>query len=209
VIGTRGKLFALLFALLALPPVVSALEARLWTHLLIQLPLLVVAGFALGADLRVRGTFVRTWLAAVPAGPLVALAISLGLYWMLPRSMDAALESAPRDVLKFLSVTFGVGVPLGLGWARLSSVSRGFLLGNLLSMLVVLGWLYTSAPVRVCNFYLEGDQALTGQCFYALAACLAAWWALRCFLPRAPEVQVSRAALTPPLRAGALPELFG
>jgi len=79
-------------------------------------------------------------------------------FWMLPRSLDAALA-----------------------WPRLPGVARGFVFGNLLSMLAVLGWLYLAAPVRVCNFYLTGDQSLTGKGLLLLAAAGGLYWLVSAF----------------------------
>ena len=44
-----------LFAILALPPVAEALESRVLTQALLQIPLLVAAGFCVGRSLPARG----------------------------------------------------------------------------------------------------------------------------------------------------------
>ena len=102
-------------------------------------------------------------------------------FWMLPRSLDAALADPFVDALKFLSVPALIGLPVALVWPRLPGVARGFVFGNLLSMLAVLGWLYLTAPVRVCNFYLIGDQSLTGKGLLLLAAAGGLYWLVSAF----------------------------
>ena len=155
-----------LLAALALPASARALEASLATHLLVQMPSIVLAG-ALAAPLfapvlRLRGH----------GGPGMVLATTVALFWMLPRSMDAAFESIWVDAAKFATLACLVGVPLRYSWCRISSVARGFVWANLVPMLVVLGWLYSSAPTRLCNFYLEGDQEKTGSLLLCLSAVL-------------------------------------
>ena len=181
-----------LLALLLAPWSLSALEARLFLHLLVQMPLLVIAGALLapvtprrGAKRDVAEAREQRALAhaAGSGGPGVALAVFVALFWMLPRSMDAALSSGEIEAAKLATLPLAVGLPLAHSWPRLGSVARGFLLGNLPPMLAVLSWLYTSAPTRVCSYYLSSDQARTGQAFAALAICVAVYLVVRAFRP--------------------------
>ena len=48
----------------------------------------------------------------------------------------------------------------------------------MISMLSVLGWLYSVAPVRLCTSYLQSDQEQLGRVLYVLAGVLALAWAL-------------------------------
>ncbi|WP_291729743.1 hypothetical protein [Leisingera sp. F5] len=137
-------------------------------HVLVQMPLLVLAGFLLGWDLHCR----RDW-----AGPLLLTALTVFLFWMLPRNVDWALTPA-GELAKYLSLPLLLGVPLRLSWPWLGPVLRGFLKANALSMLGVLGFLYTHAPVRICNSYLVSAQQDLGFAFLYLAAGLACLWAV-------------------------------
>ena len=175
----RAALGVGLLGVLATPSVVATLEGSLVSHLLIQMPLLALAGFLSGPAIAAR-------LAPSHGGTPTVTAIGVALYWMLPRSMDAALDQASVDFAKFATLFGGVGVPLALGWPRLPYVARTFLLANLIPMLAVLGWLYTSAPVRVCNYYLVDDQVLAGRCLLALALAGGLWAIGRAFWPRWP-----------------------
>lgn len=166
--------------LLSATPLRALLESRMPAHMLLQLPLLIVAGMLLGGGLRAAAA---PWLARFDRHGIATILVALFAlsFWMLPRSLDAALAAPFVDTLKFLSVPALIGLPAALAWPRLPGVARGFVYGNLLSMLAVLGWLYLAAPVRVCNFYLTGDQALTGKGLLLLAATGGLYWLVSAF----------------------------
>lgn len=159
---------ALPYLLLATPPARHALEANMTTHVLVQMPLLAGLGALTVLLLPVR---LRAGLAEAVGGavPLTTLALIASSYWMLPRAMDAALESVAAELAKFISLPLLVGAPLALAWRRLGLIGRGFVLTNMISMLAVLGWLYIAAPVRVCNNYLVDAQASAGWWMVKLA----------------------------------------
>ncbi len=156
------------FVLLAWPPCVRLLESQLVLQMLVQMPLLAVAGFLLGRG-ALRGRNPR-WNEDGLPGLIVAVAV--GLVWMLPRSMDAALASTAVEVAKFATLPLLVGVPLAASWPRAHPVARGFVLANLLSKLAVLGWLYAAAPLRVCNYYLASDQPVAAAALFVATALL-------------------------------------
>lgn len=171
----RWQLLAV-YLLLATPPLRDWLEAGMVTHMLVQLPLLAGLGVLAVRRLpaRLRNRLDRCNAAGVPLTLLALFAIA---FWMLPRSLDAALNQPAMELAKFVSLPLLVGAPLALSWRRLPAVGRGFLWSNLLSMLVVLGWLYSAAPVRVCTNYLVDQQQLLGRGLLLLALGLALWLA--------------------------------
>ncbi|WP_170347424.1 hypothetical protein [Ruegeria atlantica] len=137
-------------------------------HVLVQMPLLVLAGVLLVWNRQIRQDL---------AVPLLLVALTVFLFWMLPRNVDWALTST-GEVAKYLSLPLLLGVPLRLSWPWLGPVLRGFLKANALSMLGVLGFLYTHAPIRICNSYLVSAQQDLGMAFLYLAAGLACLWAI-------------------------------
>lgn len=166
--------------LLALTPLRALLESSMPGHMLLQLPLLILAGAMIGTSLRpgfaaLLDRFDRHGIATI------LVAVFALAFWMLPRSLDAALADPVVEVAKFLSIPVLIGLPVALVWPRLPAVARGFVFANLLSMLAVLGWLYLAAPVRVCNFYLTSDQSLTGKGLLLLAATFGLLWVVRAF----------------------------
>lgn len=157
-------------ALLALAEAVAlrggAIESPI-QHVLVQMLLLVLAGSVAAWDLRVRRDL---------ALPLLFVALTVFLFWMLPRNVDWALTPG-GEFVKYLSLPLLLGVPLRLSWPWLGPILRGFLKANALSMLGVLGFLYTHAPVRICNSYLVSAQQDLGFAFLYLAGALACLWA--------------------------------
>jgi hypothetical protein len=151
------------------------LEVGMLRHALIQLPCLVLAG-----------------VIAVPrpverrAEPLALPALLVALFgaaiWMLPRQLDASLDDPFVEAAKLVTLPLLVGLPLGWSWPRLHGVTRAFVWSNLVSMLLVLGWLYRAAPLRVCSYYLLREQEALGAAYLCLAGVIALAWLPRLFL---------------------------
>lgn len=153
------------------------LEADPISHVLVQLPMLALAGALLPWP---GGT--GDWSRGGWAALLVA--IFAMAFWMLPRSIDAALAEPMTEVAKFVTVPLAIGLMLRLGWARAHPLLRGGLKAQALAMLGVLAFLYTHAPARLCNAYLADDQVRLGLGFLWVAIGLGLAWALPLFFPR-------------------------
>jgi hypothetical protein len=163
-----------LIILLALPLSRTWLEASLVGHVLVQMPLLALSGGLFGAAFATRLEKVMgRWNQCGVAG--LALVIFTMLFWMLPRSIDSAIQDTGYEVLKFVSVACA-GAALVLSFQRTNALLRGALKANLISMLGVLAWLYAVAPVRLCNSYLGSDQEMLGMGMALLAGALAVTW---------------------------------
>lgn len=136
-------------------------------HVLIQLPLLALAGYVVTP---------RRVLGPVTAISLVILAGTTIAFWMLPRSIDLALENGVVDAVKFLTIPTCIGAVLALAWPNLPGLVPPFLKAQVLSMLGVLGFLYLHAPIRICNAYLVADQERLGLGFLLVAGALVLIW---------------------------------
>jgi hypothetical protein len=158
----------LVIGVLALPPVRAALEGEMILHMLVQIPLLAVAGgvAVLALPRRWRAS-AALWNRLGVTGTLMALIVST--WWMVPRALDGALSSGVMEVMKFVSVPLLVGAPVALSWGELPFVGKGFVLANVLPMWAVVGWLYVAAPVRVCNYYLVDQQVTAGYGLFLLS----------------------------------------
>ena len=166
-----------LLGLLALPAVRHALEASMTLHMLVQYPLLALAGFigarALPERWRARAGALRHWNAHGITG-LFATALVLAIL-MIPRVLDLALTDPRVELAKMLALIFS-GAALQLSWRPAGLLVQGFFLGNVLPMMAVVGTLYESSPVRVCNAYLLDDQARLGQMLVWVSAGVALAW---------------------------------
>ena len=165
----------LLYAVLVMPPVAAWLEGSMVGHMLVQIPLLALAGslVAHGASGGRGAVFAGFNTGGVP-GLLVALFAAAA--WMLPRMLDAALRCALMEAAKFITVPLLVGAPLALSWPLLPPVARGFVWANLISHAAVLGWLYSVAPNRLCTRYLLDQQATLGTTLLIVAMALLLGW---------------------------------
>lgn len=161
----------------------AACLAQFWVardpvvHVLVQFPLLAIAGYLLAYGHRVP---------AAAVGPLLILALTAAAIWMLPRSVDAALSNPVWHLAKFVTLPLALGVPLALSWPAIGPVLRGFLKAQTVSMLLFLGFLYTHAPVRICNSYLVDDQIRLGMGFAWAALVLTVWWVIPVLIGQTP-----------------------
>lgn len=168
-----------LWGILALPPVRHALEATMALQMLVQIPLLALAGWWLASLLtdRLVGALSAWNRSGISGFVLASLA---AIVWMLPRALDAALDAPLIEIAKFVSVPLLIGVPLAISWPRAGFVVRGVFLVEGVAMAFRLGWLYMVSPVRLCSNYLLGDQQQTGKIMLAIgvAICLLLAWKL-------------------------------
>ena len=172
--GALAVMAAALLCLLALPAVRHGLEASMARHMLVQYPLLIVIGYLLAAALPDRWQVrLNLWNAHGISG-LFATALILAVL-MIPRVLDLALVDGRIEILKCLAL-LACGAALRLSWRAAGLLLQGFFLGNVLPMMAVVGNLYETSPVRVCNAYLLDDQARLGQVLVWITAAIAAAW---------------------------------
>lgn len=172
--GALAAIAAALLCLLAWPGVRHSLEASMTHHMLLQYPLLALAGYLFAAALPGRwAARLNLWNAHGISG-LFAVALMLAIL-MVPRVLDLALVDARIEVLKYLAL-LACGAAIYLSWQAAGLLVQGFFLGNVLPMMAVVGNLYETSPVRICNAYLFDDQARLGQMLVWISAAIAATW---------------------------------
>ena len=164
----------ILLLILGMPDVRLMLEGDMALHMLLQFPLLLLAGWLLAQGVTEQARAVlRQWNHAGVTGLLLAAEVLM--FWMIPRALDLVLTDRTWEAGKFLSLALA-GAALGLSWQAAGMIVRGFFLGNVLPMMMVAGWLYVAAPVRLCNAYLGSDQLRTGHGLLALAVAGSLIW---------------------------------
>lgn len=155
-----------IFGLLILPPIRVFLESIMIAHMLIQMPLLIVAGALLdGVIIERYDHLFSKWDTDGVASILIVLFVTL--YWMLPRTMDEALSLWFIELFKFISLPI-VGIALRYSWIKLRTVGKSFIFLNYISMFAMMSWIYIDAPMRVCNNYLEDEQKILGWGFLVI-----------------------------------------
>ena len=183
---------------LALPQFRDLLEGQLATHVLVQMPLLVFAGWHCGQVYsRSLERPMQYWNAGGVPGLLLVMFVLL--FWMLPRSVDGAAAQVGFEIGKFISLPLAGGV-LALSFPRAPILIRGAIKANVVSMCVVLAWLYSVAPIRLCTSYLASEQLQLGRAFALCAAMLSIVWGASLLF----ELGVRGRLLVPPRTANAI-----
>jgi len=143
-------------AALSLPPIGTLLEANMASHMLVQLPLLVMCGYCSLAQLP------RGWRAALMcfnANGITGLwlAMLISAYWMLPVALDRAVIDPRVDAAKAASLLLG-GAALNLSWRPAGAVLQAFFIGNWCAMEILAGLLYQQSSRPLCSAYPLNDQ---------------------------------------------------
>ena len=169
----------ILWAVLGTPALRHALESTMTLQMLVQIPLLVLAGGWLAQGIPGwLGRRLAAWNHHGISG--LVLASLTSLVWMLPLALDASLNDPRFTLAKFLSVPLLIGAPVALSWPHAGFVVRGVVLLELTVTAFRLGWLYLISPVRLCSNYLLDDQEQVGRILLAvgLAIVLMLAWKL-------------------------------
>jgi hypothetical protein len=145
-------------------------ETSMFSHMLVQFPLLLISGYRIFCN--VSGVFPRVgkqWNRFTQllisfdsfgiSGLLLLLLVSA--FWMVPRMLEESLTNMNIEFLKFISLlVLGSVVPSSLN--RANWVIQLFFLGNFCGMTAIVGLIYQETPQRLCNSYLIDDQKYTG-----------------------------------------------
>lgn len=176
--------FGMAVFLLMLTPARELLETSMTSHIMIEFPLLVLAGCLMALSFKERGAkFFSVFNKGGIPGILIA-SFAL-IFWMIPKWLDYSIASESIAVLKVFSITFLVGFPLASSWSLLHPLVAALIKIEFLTMLFRLGWIYLISPDRLCNNYLLSDQMLLGESLLILAAGLSVLWILPLFTGKA------------------------
>ena len=160
-VARRCLVGAILWGVLAVTPTRDILESTMTLQMLVQLPLLAIAGWLCAQCTPGVDRHLARWNRHGISG--LVLASLTSIVWMLPRAMDAALVDPRVTVAKFLTVPLLIGAPIALSWSRAGFVVRGVVLAEVIATAIRLGWLYLISPVRLCSNYLIDDQQRLGK----------------------------------------------
>lgn len=165
------------------------LESSMAAHMLLQLPLLVLAGW-LGAGLAPA----RWSIARVDEYGITGLCMLLfvSACWMVPRALELSLASPPAEAAKFASLLL-LGMVLPGSLKRSHWIVQLFFLGNFGAMTAIAGMQYQTMPQRLCNAYLLDDQNLAGMGLVAGAVLISVAWCVRIAPALAPPREIPAA----------------
>ncbi|WP_020167801.1 MULTISPECIES: hypothetical protein [Methylotenera] len=132
-------------------------------HMLVQIPLLILAGYLIGRCLKLHPN---------PKSLYIILSCWLWflfatLFWMLPISLDKALLSYGWDFFKIISLMLsGLLLTIALSSSKILSL---FFIGSTVMMLFFIGYYYQDTTLRLCNSYLIESQQNAGIGLIAMA----------------------------------------
>ncbi len=138
------------------PPVDSFLDGSMSRHMLLQMPLLAVLGYAAGSIWPMP----RFRLSSLGLAAVFFAMGSLG-FWMLPRSLDTAVTVAWVDQAMHLNM-LAAGWSLVIGLPRLHFHTKMVFGVYGLAMALTAGVVYVSAVVPVCSAYSIQHQNEAG-----------------------------------------------
>lgn len=155
------------------------LERRMYTHIVVELPLLFAVGWWAAGSTSSAGP---SWLRHVNANGITGLtaATVISAIWMLPIALDAAVLSVGAGCLKVASlVVAGWLTRLSLREAR--TAVQAFFVLNWVWMTGAAGAVYQQTRQQLCSTYLLGDQPLAGMGLVTLAILVATFWVTSAF----------------------------
>jgi hypothetical protein len=174
---TLGRRQALLAAGLTGAAILLArrwLEADMARHMLIEFPLLLVAGLATAKALPEGSVafIIRFNRLGLAKFTFVSLTTA---YWMIPAALDQALLSGPAAAAKYTSF-LAAGMLLPVSFQAAPLAMQTFFVGNWVWMTATVGLLYQNTPQQLCVNYLIGTQLSAGEGLVAAALAIAALW---------------------------------
>jgi hypothetical protein len=173
----QGILAIFLALAVLMPPIRHMLEASMVLHMLLQFPILLLAGGMLTGQIPASWlTYSTRWnVYGITGLTLVGSTTSLV---MVPRLLDLALTDVRVEVVKCLTLVL-CGIALRLSWRSAGIIVQGFFLGNVLPMMAIAGSLYVDTPIRLCNQYRLDEQLRVGQSVMWFAGSVGALWLAR------------------------------
>lgn len=160
---------------LSVPPLRSGIERSMALHMVVQMPLLVAAGWLIASRLGFGRSWLDRWNAYGLAG--VAAVVVATAFWMLPVALDRAVLDPVFDVVKVISL-LGLGAVMHHSAGRMPIVAQLFALGYALPMMALSGAFFATTDRRLCSVYGLETQIATGKGLVVLAVALGAAWAV-------------------------------
>jgi hypothetical protein len=152
------------------------LEANMARHMLVEFPLLLGAGAAVGAALLPRHRASRPFYNQYGLTGFAFLALVLG-FWMIPAALDNALASGAMAASKYASlIVAGLIAPASFRSAPLAV--QTFFVGNVGWMTATAGLLYQEADRQLCLYYLVDMQSIAGRGLVVASIAMMVAWAV-------------------------------
>ena len=139
----------------SLPFAHIVIQSSMAFHMLIQIPMLILAGYVLK---KISSTIDHSLAESLAQWLWIYLS---GLFWMLPISLDKALIYPIWDIFKVITLLI-TGAILKVVFQS-HRVLALFFIGSTAMMLFFVGFYYQGTNVRLCNAYLIESQHEAGS----------------------------------------------
>ncbi len=150
------------------------LEIEMARHMLLEFPLLLIAGAAIGRALDERfGAQIERCNQMGLLGFVFASTVLA--YWMIPAALDAALLDGWIAAGKYASLVLS-GALLWSSFGAAPLALQAFFVGNFAWMTATIGLIYQGAPQQLCLNYLPDAQSSAGEGLAAVAVIAACTW---------------------------------
>lgn len=152
------------------------LEASMWQHMLIQLPIIGFFGFLVAKFLPdpIRSKISNFNRYGLTGFTFYFLATSL---WMIPSALDLAVSHYWVDCLKVFFLVMS-GFLLRISWVQGGATIQAFFFVGWAMMTATVGLIYQDSSIRLCNYYLVDDQIVAGKGLVLISFVVTTVWFL-------------------------------
>ena len=173
-VGAAG--LAVAACALSVPPLRSLIEQSMVWHMVVQMPLLLLAGWVGAGALAWQPAATSRWN---QYGLTSLMAIQFFFaYWMLPVAIDRAVVLPSFDLLKLLSLLV-CGALLRRAVVGAPAALQLFFAGYAMSMLLAAGAFLATSERRLCNAYSLESQLRAGYGLMAMGVAVGCVWLWR------------------------------
>jgi len=160
---------------LSVPPFRFLIEQSMFVQMVIQMPLLFVAGALLNRFTISKKitNILGYWNVFGLTGFM--LAQNILVYWMLPISIDRAVVMPLVDVAKVLTMILA-GFFVGDALNKSPAALQLFFIGYFVAMMIWLGMYFIYTDMRLCNAYSLSSQYWTGYGLCTLSLAVVSYW---------------------------------
>lgn len=160
----------ILYVFLGIPFMRNLFESYMILHMHMQMMLLLLVGILVYPF--IKRVIPKLFSFYNQSGlPLMIIFLALLIFWMLPRTMDEALDLWYYELFKFISIPF-MGIVLRDSIPKIKSAMRIIFMLVISIILSVTGLLYMFSDSQLCNSYLIADQISVGIGLIVIAVML-------------------------------------
>ena len=158
------------------PDVRHGLEGDMARHMLVEFPLLMLAGYVFATALPAASSAALSRFDQLGVASLTLATSTLGV-WMIPAALDATLADPGAAMAKYATLVVAGFALRGIDRRAPLPLQAFFVLG-LAWMTATVGLIYQESPQQLCLFYLTDAQERAGRGLVIVAALGTTLWCI-------------------------------